>query len=158
MDVIEEQFYASSKAATPGNTLPSSISKEAPPPVEMCDILDWRLVLLTAATESPPPMMVMPPLVVTSASVWAIPKVPAENFSNSNTPCLHQRYMKIRGAKIFIGFVIVTMGPFHTTVLQGSNSLLKVAKEDGPISNPIQPSGISFTDTYNWHCEKNILK
>eukprot|EP00975_Prorocentrum_lima_P028314 5951382-Prorocentrum_lima.AAC.1 len=51
----------SSSAATPGNTLPSSSSKLAPPPVEMCDIFGARPDLLTADTESPPPMILMAP-------------------------------------------------------------------------------------------------
>ena len=51
-----------SKAATPGKILPSSISSDAPPPVDICDILSTNLAALTAATESPPPIIVIPPL------------------------------------------------------------------------------------------------
>lgn len=51
----------SSRAATPGRTLPSSSSREAPPPVEMWLILSARPAFSTAATESPPPMIVMAP-------------------------------------------------------------------------------------------------
>lgn len=46
--------------------------------------------------------------------------VPTANFSNSKTP----------------------MGPFQITVLVVSNASLNVFTESGPISNPIQPSGI----------------
>ncbi len=46
-------------AATPGNSLPSINSREAPPPVEMKVILSARPACLTAVTESPPPMMVV---------------------------------------------------------------------------------------------------
>ena len=51
----------SSRAATPGRTLPSSSSREAPPPVEMWLILSARPAFSTAATESPPPMIVIAP-------------------------------------------------------------------------------------------------
>merc|ERR1711957_626785 len=68
---------ASLSAATPGRTLPSRSSSEAPPPVEMCDIFSARPAFSTAATESPPPMMVMQPfLLVISARVSAMSKVP----------------------------------------------------------------------------------
>ena len=63
--------------------MPSSISREAPPPVEMWDILDSNLAVLTAATESPPPMIVMPPFCVISASAWATPNVPLENCTRA---------------------------------------------------------------------------
>ncbi len=51
--------------------------------------------------------------------------VPVANFSNSNTP----------------------MGPFHMTVLVVSKASLNVLIESGPISRPIQPSGISDAAT-----------
>jgi hypothetical protein len=53
--------HASSRQATPGRTLPSRSSREAPPPVEMWLILSARPAASTAATESPPPMMVVAP-------------------------------------------------------------------------------------------------
>lgn len=56
-----ERVHTSSRAATPGRTLPSSSSREAPPPVEMWLILSARPAFSTAATESPPPMIVMAP-------------------------------------------------------------------------------------------------
>lgn len=76
--------------------MPSSSSSDAPPPVEMCDILSARPAFSTAATLSPPPMMVMVPLGVSDARVLAMAKVPAANLSNSKTPA----------------------GPFQMTVLQ----------------------------------------
>merc|ERR1711988_463285 len=81
---------------TPGRTLPSRSSREAPPPVEIWDILSARPAFSTAATESPPPMIVTQPLPVSPAKVSATPKVPFAKASISNTP----------------------MGPFQMTVLQ----------------------------------------
>src|SRR5205823_3535439 len=54
-------YSFSDSAATPGNSLPSSNSSEAPPPVEMNVILSASPACLTAVTESPPPMIVVPP-------------------------------------------------------------------------------------------------
>ena len=51
--------YLSSAAATPGSSLPSRNSKDAPPPVEMWLILSPKPSWLTAAAESPPPMIVV---------------------------------------------------------------------------------------------------
>jgi len=51
--------------------------------------------------------------------------VPSANFSNSKTP----------------------IGPFQMTVLVVSNVSLKVLMESGPISRPIQPSGIEDAGT-----------
>ncbi len=59
-------LFWSSRAATPGSTLPSSSSKEAPPPVEMWDIWLATPACSTAETESPPPMMVVQPCSPTS--------------------------------------------------------------------------------------------
>merc|ERR1719261_364034 len=116
-----ENAYASWSAATPGRTLPSRSSSEAPPPVEMCDILSARPAFSTAATESPPPMIVMQPLEVRSASVSQIANVPLAKASISNTP----------------------MGPFQITVLQSANLLWISSVALGPLSRPIQPSGMA---------------
>lgn len=51
--------------------------------------------------------------------------VPTANLSNSNTP----------------------IGPFQITVLVVSNASLNVFTESGPISNPIQPSGMAVDGT-----------
>ena len=61
--------YASSKAAIPGKTLPSSNSKLAPPPVEIWLIWSAKPTFSTAATESPPPIMVVAPVLPISAKV-----------------------------------------------------------------------------------------
>mmetsp|Transcript_4594 Transcript_4594/g.11198 ORF Transcript_4594/g.11198 Transcript_4594/m.11198 type:complete len:250 (+) Transcript_4594:146-895(+) len=116
----------SSSAATPGSTSPSRSSRAAPPPVEMWDIFSARPAFSTAATESPPPMMVMAPLEVdSSARVSAMSKVPLANFSNSKTP----------------------MGPFQMMVLQSASSSWIILVESGPLSRPIQPSGMDSTET-----------
>ena len=52
-------FYLSLAASTPGSSLPSRNSREAPPPVEICVILSPKPRLLTAAAESPPPIIVV---------------------------------------------------------------------------------------------------
>jgi len=52
-------------------------------------------------------------------------KVPLANFSNSNTP----------------------IGPFQMMVLQSDRASWIILVDSGPLSRPIQPSGISSTDT-----------
>ena len=66
--------------------------------------------------------MVTAPL---SASAWAIARVPAAKFSNSNTP----------------------MGPFHTTVPAPRTASQKVLVVSGPMSMPSQPSGMAMVLT-----------
>mmetsp|Transcript_198 Transcript_198/g.859 ORF Transcript_198/g.859 Transcript_198/m.859 type:complete len:256 (+) Transcript_198:40-807(+) len=118
--------YFSSSAATPGRTLPSSNSKAAPPPVEMCDISPARPDCSVAATESPPPMIVIAPLFFDkSARISTIPNVPLLNFSISNTP----------------------IGPFMITVLQSARAAACALVDSGPLSSPIQPSGILSNET-----------
>lgn len=63
---------ASSRASTPGSSLPSNNSKLAPPPVDMWLITLATPTFSTAATESPPPMMVVTPFPLSSASFFAI--------------------------------------------------------------------------------------
>lgn len=83
----KERFnYFSSRAATPGRTLPSKSSREAPPPVEMWLIFSARPAFSTAATESPPPIMVVQPEPVKVARVSATANVPLANASHSKTP------------------------------------------------------------------------
>mmetsp|Transcript_58268 Transcript_58268/g.138685 ORF Transcript_58268/g.138685 Transcript_58268/m.138685 type:complete len:235 (-) Transcript_58268:765-1469(-) len=114
-------------AATPGRTCPSRSSSEAPPPVEMCDIWSASPAFSTAATESPPPMMVMAPFLVHSARVSATSLVPLAKASISNTP----------------------MGPFQMIVLQSASSPWIILVDSGPLSRPIQPSGI-FSTVVTW--------
>mmetsp|Transcript_10101 Transcript_10101/g.19545 ORF Transcript_10101/g.19545 Transcript_10101/m.19545 type:complete len:287 (+) Transcript_10101:777-1637(+) len=116
-------IYASLRAATPGSTRPSRSSREAPPPVEMWDILGPRPAASTAATESPPPMMVVVPEAVSSASFCATTFVPSAKFFHSNTP----------------------MGPFQTMSLQSESLSAISLLVSGPLSRPIQPSSISST-------------
>nr|GMD51225.1 Uncharacterised protein [Ipomoea batatas] len=90
----------------------------------------WLITLATptfstAATESPPPIMVVTPFPLSSASFFATASVPTANLSNSNTP----------------------IGPFQITVFVVSKASLKVLTESGPMSNPIQPSGIADAGT-----------
>src|SRR5437879_2882743 len=49
------------RATTPGNCFPSRNSSDAPPPVEMCEILSATPAAFTAATESPPPTIDVAP-------------------------------------------------------------------------------------------------
>mmetsp|Transcript_14423 Transcript_14423/g.36487 ORF Transcript_14423/g.36487 Transcript_14423/m.36487 type:complete len:206 (-) Transcript_14423:990-1607(-) len=114
----------SSSAATPGRTLPSRSSRLAPPPVEMWLILLATPAFSTAATESPPPMMVVHPFALSFARVSAMPVVPLAKASNSKTP----------------------IGPFHTTVLQSDRASWNTLRLSGPMSRPIQPSGMLSTD------------
>mmetsp|Transcript_16505 Transcript_16505/g.56403 ORF Transcript_16505/g.56403 Transcript_16505/m.56403 type:complete len:223 (+) Transcript_16505:30-698(+) len=122
--LFRSRAHASLRAATPGRTLPSSNSSEAPPPVEMWDIFPANPASSTAATESPPPMMVM-----ASASTFAMAvataKVPFANFSNSKTP----------------------IGPFQTIVFDALTTSAKTCDVAGPTSRPSHPSGIESTLT-----------
>lgn len=58
-------------------------------------------------------------------SVFSHTSVPTANLSNSNTP----------------------IGPFHMMVLVVPNASLNDLTESGPISNPIQPSGMADAGT-----------
>src|ERR1700680_3417035 len=79
-------------AATPGSSMPARNSSEAPPPVEMCEILSATPADFTAFSESPPPTMDTAP---ESATAFAIATVPLSKGGFSKTP----------------------IGPFHTIVL-----------------------------------------
>mmetsp|Transcript_29023 Transcript_29023/g.61783 ORF Transcript_29023/g.61783 Transcript_29023/m.61783 type:complete len:210 (-) Transcript_29023:779-1408(-) len=88
----------------------------------MCDISPARPESSVAATESPPPIMVMAPVsLVKSARMSTIPKVPFSKAFISNTP----------------------MGPFMMTVLQSERNSFCSRVEAGPLSSPIQPSGMA---------------
>jgi len=103
----------------PGNFFPSINSSDAPPPVEIWDILSAKPALVTAAAESPPPIIVVQSL--SSDRHFAIEFVPTANWSNSNNPT----------------------GPFHNTVLAFWSSSVYSFIVSGPISKPSHPSGIS---------------
>ena len=117
-EAVHHFDQASSRAAKPGRIFPSNISKEAPPPVEICVILSASPDWFTAAAESPPPTMVVAPL---SATASAKPKVPLAKAGNSKTP----------------------IGPFQTTVPAPANFFLNSASVWGPISKIRQPAGTS---------------
>mmetsp|Transcript_35101 Transcript_35101/g.91892 ORF Transcript_35101/g.91892 Transcript_35101/m.91892 type:complete len:254 (+) Transcript_35101:187-948(+) len=88
----------------------------------MWDMSPARPLCSVAATESPPPIIVMAPLSLErSARMLTRSKVPLANFSNSKTP----------------------MGPFMMIVLQSESASFCCAVVSGPLSRPIQPSGIS---------------
>ncbi|CAI0450495.1 unnamed protein product [Linum tenue] len=89
----------------------------------------WLIALATptfstAATESPPPMIVVTPLAHALIQLLNT-SVPAANFSNSKTP----------------------IGPFQITVWVVSKASLNVLIESGPMSSPIQPSGMADAGT-----------
>lgn len=108
------------RAATPGNSLPSSNSRDAPPPVDTCEILSSAPHLATAVAVSPPPMIVITPFCVASITASKADFVPAANLSNSNTP----------------------VGPFHSIVLASRIVFLKSSFVFFPESSPSHPSGI----------------
>src|SRR5699024_5803552 len=69
-----------SSTATPGKSLPSRNSSDAPPPVEMCENpSSGSPSERTAAAESPPPTTLNPSA---STMACATPRVPAANASN----------------------------------------------------------------------------
>src|SRR3954465_11577306 len=108
-------------ASTPGNCFPSRNSSDAPPPVEMWEMLSATPAAFTAETESPPPTMDVAPAL--SATACAILNVPLANGDISKPP----------------------IGPFHTIVAARETSSEKGSMDSGPMSNPIRPSGILFT-------------
>src|SRR5712692_9375606 len=75
--------YFSVRAATPGSSMPAKNSSDAPPPVEMCEILSATPADLMAFSESPPPTTLMAP---DAATPFARATVPLSNGGISNTP------------------------------------------------------------------------
>src|SRR5699024_10389888 len=120
---IERSYSPCSNTATPGNSLPSRNSSEAPPPVEMCENCSSdRPSTRTAAAESPPPTTLN---AVESAMAAAVCRVPAANGVISNTP----------------------IGPFQNTVRAVASVSENVRTLSGPMSSPIQSLPISSTGT-----------
>mmetsp|Transcript_8825 Transcript_8825/g.16107 ORF Transcript_8825/g.16107 Transcript_8825/m.16107 type:complete len:285 (-) Transcript_8825:580-1434(-) len=115
---------ASSSAATPGSTLPSRSSREAPPPVEQCVTLSSVSYFLQAVAVSPPPMTVTAPDFVTSTILSIITFVPVSKAAISKTP----------------------IGPFHTMVLLLAMVFEFKALLSGPQSKPMKPSGIPLAN------------
>merc|ERR1712196_358312 len=83
---LDNTYHASLRAATPGKTLPSKSSKEAPPPVLQWLTLSSVSYFLQAVAVSPPPITVIVPAAVaaTTASIQLF--VPVSNLAISNTP------------------------------------------------------------------------
>ena len=67
---------ASSRGLSESKSLPSSISRLAPPPVEMWVSASAMPATYTAAAVSPPPAMVMQPALVAAATALAMAIVP----------------------------------------------------------------------------------
>merc|ERR1712187_402210 len=112
--------YASLRAATPGSTLPSKSSIEAPPPVLQCVTFSIVLYFLQAVAVSPPPMTEMAPFSVapTTASIRVF--VPGSNLPISKTP----------------------IGPFQIMVFDASTAALFSSLDLGPQFKPMNPSGM----------------
>src|SRR5204863_1694140 len=105
-------------ASTPGNCFPSRNSSDAPPPVEMWEILSATPAAFTAETESPPPTIEVAPAF--SATACATLNVPLAKGDISKTP----------------------MGPFQTIVAARETSSENSSMDSGPISRPIRLSGM----------------
>src|ERR1700682_1814144 len=71
------------RAATPGNSTPPRNTSDAPPPVEMCEILSATPADLTAFSESPPPTTLTAP---DAATALASATVPPSKGGVSKTP------------------------------------------------------------------------
>src|SRR5690606_19300852 len=99
-------------AFTPGSTLPSRYSSEAPPPVETWETLLDTPAFFTADAESPPPMMVVAPCSVARARISAMEIVPLAVASISNTPT----------------------GPFQRIVFAPSSTCSNAFTDSGPMS------------------------
>merc|ERR1711998_814968 len=113
-------YLASLRAATPGSTLPSKSSIEAPPPVLQCVTFSMVLYFLQAVAVSPPPMTETAPFSVAPTTASMRDLVPASNFPISNTP----------------------IGPVQMIVFDASTAALFNALLLGPQSSPMKPSGI----------------
>ena len=117
----------SSRAATPGSTLPSNSSSEAPPPVEMCDIWLATPAFSTADTESPPPMMVVqpysyqPPL-----SGYTYAQFPAQSCLSlpKNTTALWSGRGEGAGSTVIL--VVSVCGNIHSTYAHRKVCLVNV--------------------------------
>src|ERR1700704_7040745 len=79
-------FHLLVGASTRGSLRPPRNSREAPPPVEIWEILSATPDWWTAATESPPPTMEVAPPLVAAATALATSSVPFANAGISNTP------------------------------------------------------------------------
>mmetsp|Transcript_62987 Transcript_62987/g.146678 ORF Transcript_62987/g.146678 Transcript_62987/m.146678 type:complete len:279 (-) Transcript_62987:124-960(-) len=115
-----EFAHLSVRAATPGSSLPSSSSRDAPPPVLQCETLSSVSYFLQAVAVSPPPITVMAPAAVAATTSSISLLVPISNLDISNTP----------------------MGPFQMMVLDSSTAFLFSSIDFSPQSRPMNPSGM----------------
>src|SRR5699024_76094 len=115
--------YLSAMTVSPGSSLPSRYSSEAPPPIEIWVNSSAYPSSIAAAAESPPPMIVV--ALSRSAIVLHTPIVPFANASISNTP----------------------IGPFQTTVRAPSSTFLNALMLPSPMSRHSLSAGISSTET-----------
>mmetsp|Transcript_135156 Transcript_135156/g.350210 ORF Transcript_135156/g.350210 Transcript_135156/m.350210 type:complete len:206 (+) Transcript_135156:224-841(+) len=119
MNMILFVAGAASSVETPGSSLPSSNSKDAPPPVLQCVTLSSVPYFLQAVAVSPPPITVVAPADVTSTILSIMALVPLSKLFISNTP----------------------IGPFQMMVLDFAMAAAFFAMDSGPQSKPIKPSG-----------------
>merc|ERR1712241_1519145 len=82
---------ASSRAATPGSSFPSSSSRDAPPPVLQWDTFSTVLYFLQAVAVSPPPITEMAPAAVTSKSCPSSSWYPPQKLPFQKLPWVHSR-------------------------------------------------------------------
>src|ERR1700728_2497130 len=82
------KIYLSGSATTPGSSIPAKNSNDAPPPVEICEILSDTPADLIAFSESPPPTTDTAPDAATA-------------FASATVPLSYG------------GFSMTTIGPFH---------------------------------------------
>mmetsp|Transcript_75016 Transcript_75016/g.189645 ORF Transcript_75016/g.189645 Transcript_75016/m.189645 type:complete len:206 (-) Transcript_75016:97-714(-) len=119
MNMILLPAGAASSVETPGKSLPSSNSREAPPPVLQCVTLSSVPYFLHAVAVSPPPITVTAPAAVTSTILSIMALVPCSKLAISNTP----------------------IGPFQMMVLDLAMASSFLAIDCGPQSRPMKPSG-----------------
>ena len=109
--------HLSERASIPGKILPSTSSRDAPPPVDTWDNFSAELgTFLSKATVSPPPITDVDPFDVAFMIESSIVSDPFENGFISKTPC----------------------GPFQKIVFEFWIIWVLSLMVSGPISNPNQ--------------------
>mmetsp|Transcript_154971 Transcript_154971/g.269838 ORF Transcript_154971/g.269838 Transcript_154971/m.269838 type:complete len:210 (-) Transcript_154971:719-1348(-) len=111
---------AASSVPTPGKALPSSSSREAPPPVLQCVTLSSVSYFLQAVAVSPPPMTVIQPAAVAFTTSSMRLFVPGSKDAISKTP----------------------IGPFQMIVLALATASAFFLMDSGPQSRPMKPAGM----------------
>src|SRR3712207_5966322 len=110
----DERGAGHRSTSTPGSSLPSTSSSDAPPPVDTWLTRSVSPNCASAATESPPPTTVVPSQ---SATARATASVPAAKGGSSKAP----------------------IGPFQNTVPAPRTTSAYASAVRGPTSRPIQP-------------------